>query len=213
MKIQTLFVILLIPITIMIALVLFTGKTMPSPTVFTFLVISGFCYMLCQIVFIGKLELFLENPLFSMALLISIFLFTNGFGSTLVDKLSGKINIRLFPFIVAGVVLVSFLLTVVGTKYLLTTFYLVKILYVIVVIAPVGLCLGFFYPYAIQWLNKTEQAYAVPVTYGISTLSSVMGATYAMTMIINLGYSNVLIQAIVGYFVLGVFLLIAARKA
>jgi hypothetical protein len=43
---------------------------------------------------------------------------------------------------------------------------------------------------------------AIPITYGLSTLSSVAGATYAMTMIINFGYTQIIFQAVIGYLIL-----------
>jgi hypothetical protein len=58
------------------------------------------------------------------------------------------------------------------------------------VVGPVGVSLGLFYPFVVTWLTDHDRSEAVPVTYGISTLSSVAGATYGMMMIINLGYAN-----------------------
>ena len=44
------------------------------------------------------------------------------------------------------------------------------------------------------------------ISYGISTLSSVIGATFAMTMMLDWGFSSLLRQASIGYVVLAVFL-------
>jgi hypothetical protein len=212
MKIQTLLVIMLIPVLIFVLLYLFSGKKMPPFQVFVYLFLSGFVYMLVQIVFIGKLELFLENPLYSMALLISIFLLTNAIGSRWVEKLQGRVPVRYFPLIAAGVILVSLLMAHLCTHFLLGTPLILKILMVFLIISPVGISLGFFYPYAVIWLNRLKRVESIPVTYGISTLSSVMGATYAMTMIVNFGYTNILLQAVAGYLLLSGFLYFAYRS-
>ena len=75
----------------------------------------------------------------------------------------------------------------------------------VLLIAPIGMSLGLFCPYAVSCLVSNGRAHAVAITYGISTLSSVIGATYAMTVMINVGFSSLLLQAAVGYVALVVF--------
>lgn len=215
MKIQTLLLMIGLALVILAILLIFKRKKMPPAPVFFYLLISGFCYMLCQVVFIGKLELFLENPLYSMSLLISIFLFTNASGSWISDKLDtlGIKNWHIYyPFFVATVTLISLLLTSVAINHLMHIPLLLKIFVVIIIISPVGFCLGVFYPYSVKWLTKDLRDDAVPVTYGLSTLSSVLGATYAMTVIINLGYTQVLYQATLGYILLGIMMLLVRKR-
>jgi hypothetical protein len=65
-----------------------------------------------------------------------------------------------------------------------------------------------FYPYAVAGLVKRGYEGAVPITYGVSTLSSVIGATYAMTLMLEVGFSALLLQAAAGYAVLGVFVIL-----
>jgi hypothetical protein len=77
----------------------------------------------------------------------------------------------------------------------------------VVVIVPVGVVLGMFYPCAVNALVKAGRETAVPVTYGISTLSSVIGATYAMTMMIDYGFTALIWQAVYVYLATGVLIL------
>jgi hypothetical protein len=65
-----------------------------------------------------------------------------------------------------------------------------------------------FYPCAIAGLVKQGFEHAVPITYGISTLSSVVGATYAMTMMLQVGFNHLLAQASAAYVILGIFLIL-----
>jgi hypothetical protein len=210
-RISTMLMISALATMIIAGLYCFTRRSMPGVAVFGYLLISGIAYMVCEVVFIGKLELFLDNPLYSMALLISVFLGTNGLGSIAVKRVSRVISMRVYPIVVAGVVLVSLVFAALANQYLLASHFVLKIVLAIVFIAPVGFCLGVFYPYAVLWLDRSGHARAIPVTYGISTLSSVMGATYAMTLIINIGYSAVLVQAALAYAALGLFLLVVLR--
>ena len=47
---------------------------MPPAYIAIYLIITGFCYMLIEITFIARMELFLGNPLLSMSLLLCVFL-------------------------------------------------------------------------------------------------------------------------------------------
>jgi len=184
---------------------------MPPLGMTAYLLITGFCYMLVEITFIGKLELFLENPLYSMALLLSIFLLTNAVGSMLYNRHRAKLNMTFAPLAVAAIVLVSSGIIGWMTAHRLGFPLSVKIVMAAAVISPVGVCLGLFYPFVVTWLNDRERSDAIPITYGISTLSSVAGATYTMTMIINFGYNSMILQAAIGYAILTVFMAIHTR--
>lgn len=181
---------------------------MPPLTMMTYLVLTGFCYMVVEIVYIAKLELFLESPLTSMALLLSIFLLTNALGSYLYNRYHRHLNMAIIPIIVGGLVVASLYAIEALISYRLGMPMLVKILLATVVVGPVGVCLGLFYPFVVTWLTEHERGDAVPVTYGVSTLSSVAGATYGMIMIINLGHANLFFHAAIGYAALTVLMLL-----
>ncbi|HPQ71701.1 MAG TPA: hypothetical protein PKW95_21430 [bacterium] len=172
---------------------------MPPANMMLYLLITGFAYMLVEITYIAKLELFLENPLYSMALLLSIFLTTNAVGSALYNRYHAKMPMTVMPLLVGALVLVTLWAMDFVIAHRLGMGLWLKVPLTVLLTAPVGVCLGLFYPYVVTWLTEHDRADAVPITYGISTLSSVAGATYAMTMIINLGFTNIIHQAAVGY--------------
>jgi hypothetical protein len=191
---------------------LYVGRAkMPPVGMMIYLVVTGFCYMMVEVTFIARLELFLENPLYSMSLLLSIFLLTNAAGSMLYQRFGKHLNMTLVPAAVAGLVLVTLfaLMAIIGNRLGLPL--PVKILLTILVTSPVGVALGLFYPYVVTWLADNGHADRVPITYGVSTLSSVAGATYAMTMIIDFGYASMIYQAAIGYLALTAIMLIYGR--
>lgn len=210
-KIETLFFIALIPVLILGGLYVFNRKEMPPLPMFIYLLFSGFSYMVVQIVFIGKLELFLGSPLLSMALLIGVFLLTNAGGSFLFEKFGDLWSMKTFPLIAALVVAVSYLLMNVSTEYFMGSSLFFRLITSIVLISPAGFVLGVFYPSVVAWLGKNGRPESIPISYGISTLSSVLGATYAMTLVVNSGYTSVLGQGIVIYVMLGILMFIMSR--
>lgn len=195
-----------------VGLYVFRAK-MPPVKMMIYLLITGFCYMMVEIAFISKLELFLESPLTSMALLLAVFLLANGVGANIFSRYRKQLNMNLMPLIVAAVVMFSLTIIERLVAYRLGWPLPGKIIMATLIVAPTGICLGLFFPFVVTWLAEHGKSETVPITYGISTLSSVTGATYAMTMIINLGYNQIVYQAVIGYAALTVLLLVYNRFA
>jgi hypothetical protein len=188
---------------------------MPPAGLMLYLAITGVCYMFCEIAYIARLELFMGAPLYSMALLLTIFLMTNAAGSWLYNRLQDRLPMTWIPLVVAGIVLATAEAFKPMTANWLGLPLALKILLVILVTAPTGLCLGLFYPSVIAALARGGRESAVPVTYAVSTLSSVAGASYAMTAIVNFGFTSLIRQAAIGYAALTVLMVaggLAARR-
>lgn len=182
----------------------------PAPAL-AYLLLSGFCYMLVEVALMAKLELYLQDVTVSMASVITVFLLTSGLGSLAHQRIIGRIGMRAFPFVVAALVLGVIPLLSVVLHHLTGLPLVGRLLVVGLLVFPIGTALGAFYPWLVGRLVATEHAAAVPITYGISTLASVMGASFAMTMMIPWGFSRLLILGAAGYLVLGAFVLVHAR--
>ena len=81
---------------------------------------------------------------------------------------------------------------------------------VAVVTFPIGVALGAFYPWLVDRLVATGRGASVPITYGLSTLASVIGASFAMTMMIPWGFNRLLLLGAAGYLVLGALVVVHA---
>jgi hypothetical protein len=206
-KITTMLFVGLLSIVLIAVTYLGKSRRLP-PATLVYLLGTGFCYLLVEVVFIAKLELFMQDPLVSMATVLSIFLLTSGIGSLLFDKVAGLLRMSLFPFGVAALVFGSIFALNLLNERLLGLPLILRVAVAGATMAPVGLCLGLFYPFAVLSLVRHSRENAVPITYGISTLASVIGATYAMTMIINFGSDHLLREAAIGYALLGAFVLL-----
>lgn len=178
------------------------------PSVLSLLLLTGFCYLLVEIAYIAKLELFLQNPLVSMASVITIFLLTSGLGSLTHERLADRLGMRVYPFFVAGLVALSIPELEYVLHHLLALPLVGKLAVVVCIVGPVGWALGMFYPIAVSSLVRHGREQSVAITYGISTLSSVVGATYAMTMMLAIGFNQLLRQAAIGYAILGVAVIV-----
>lgn len=74
----------------------------------------------------------------------------------------------------------------------------VKILLSAVLIAPLAFCMGMPFPRGMAALSARGAA-AVPWAYGVNACASVIGATLATVLAIHLGFSGVLVVAMLLY--------------
>ncbi|MFO7567714.1 MAG: hypothetical protein R6X02_34045 [Enhygromyxa sp.] len=179
----------------------------PAPVVI-YLLLTGFCFMLCEVAIMAKLELFLTQPLLSMAAVLSLFLLTSGIGSAIYPRLSKLHDTRLL----AGLTIIGVLLVGSTLDWMVGNFLhlpvALKLVIATVVTAPLGILLGLFYPHLVSCLVDQGREKTVSISYGLSTLASVVGSAYALAAMINVGFNALLNQAAVIYAVLLVFALI-----
>ncbi|HET7541867.1 MAG TPA: hypothetical protein VFK05_18455 [Polyangiaceae bacterium] len=185
-------------------------RRVPWPWVLYFFV-AGVSYMCVEIGLIAKTELFLGSPLYAVAVILALFLASNGLGAYLHN--------RLLPFrglatlVLPAVVAIAWgvLATHLCNAHLLSMPLPLKILCVALCVAPAGTFLGMFYPFGVEGVVQGGRRAAVPATYAMTTLSSVWGSVWAMTAITNLGFSAVILMGAAGYALTGPLHLVACR--
>jgi hypothetical protein len=155
-----------------------------------YLLLTGIGYMCVEIGLIARTELFVGKPLYAVALNLAVFLVASAAGSFAGEKR------RLAPGWIALLTLLAVgwgqLATGQLTQHGLSLPLVVKALGVALAVGPAGMALGTFYPYAVGELVRSGRAAAVPATYALTTLSSVLGSAFAMTAIVELGFSRVI---------------------
>ena len=166
----------------------------PAP-VLLYLVLTGFCFMLCEVAIMAKLELFLTQPLLSMAAVLSLFLLTSGVGSAIYPRLGRLHDTRVLAGLAAIVVLVVVAILDWMVGHLLHLGVGLKLVLAVVAVAPLGTILGLFYPHVVSCLVEQERPQTVSISYGLSTLASVVGSAYALAAMINVGFNALLFQA------------------
>jgi hypothetical protein len=185
-------------------------RRVPWPWVLYFLV-AGLSYMCVEIGLIAKAELFLGSPLYAVAVILALFLASNGLGACLQDRL------RVFrgPATLVAPAVAAIAWGVFATHQcnarLLSLPLPLKILCIAFAVVPAGTFLGMFYPLGVERLVDAGRHAAVPATYAVATLSSVWGASWAMTAVTNLGFSAVILLGAAGYALTGALCLIARR--
>jgi uncharacterized membrane protein YhaH (DUF805 family) len=185
-------------------------RRVPGPWVLYFFV-AGVSYMCVQIGLIAKTELLLGSPLYAVAVVLALFLASNGLGAYLEQRLHvlrGPVTLAL-PAVAA--IAWGVLATHLCNAHLLSVPLPLKILGVALCVGPAGTLLGMFYPFGVERVVEAGRRAAVPATYAMATLSSVWGAAWAMTAVTNLGFSAVILMGAAGYALTGALYLVARR--
>ena len=165
--------------------------------------VAGLSYMCVEIGLIAKTELFLGGPLYALAVILALFLASNGLGAYVQDRVRvfrGPVTLIL-PTVAAigwGVLAVHLC-----NAHLLSLPLPLKIPCVALCVVPAGTFLGMFYPFGVARVVDAGHRAAVPATYAMATLSSVWGASWAMTAVTNLGFSVVILMGAAGYVLVG----------
>jgi len=176
-----------------------------------YFLVTGVSYMCVEIGLIAKTELFLGSPLYAVAVILLLFLASNGVGASLQARrrlVRGPATLVL-PAVVA--IAWAVLATHLCKTRLLSLPLPLKLVCVALCVAPAGTCLGMFYPFGVEGVVAVGRRDAVPATYAVATLSSVWGSAWAMAAITNLGFSAVILMGAAGYAVAGGLYLVAIR--
>jgi hypothetical protein len=172
----------------------------PFPWI-AYLWVTGIGYMCVEIGLVARTELFVGNPLYAVALNLAVFLVSSAAGSYASERrTAGPLELAIGAAVAVGWGLLA---THYVTAWFLSVPLVLKAVLVAVAVGPAGFALGMFYPFAVSRLTAEGRAMAVPATYALTTLSSVLGSAFATTAMIDLGFVRVIVLGAMAYLVAG----------
>jgi SAM-dependent methyltransferase len=171
----------------------------------------GLAFIFIEIAFIQKFMLLLNHPLYAVAVVLAGFLGFAGLGSGAVDSLT-RARPKGWP---------SPLMLAVAAILLLATLYLVglpslfevllqlpdafRILFCLLLIGPLAFFMGMLFPIGLARVADIAPAF-LPWAWGLNGFASVLGATLATLLAIELGFRAIVLIAL-GFYLLAVILL------
>ena len=169
----------------------------------------GLGYLAVEVALLQKFGLFLGHPNYALSVVLASLLLTTGVGSLFSKAIVGRVGrLRTMSYVLAGVILAEYLLVLPRLPGLIGLPFTVRILIVFVLIAPLGLCLGTFFPTALDQLKPDSAAY-VPWAWGINGIFSVVAPILSVGVSMTWGIGALLLSAIPVYLIAG-FVLPAA---
>ena len=173
-----------------------------APRMGTYFMLLGLAFLFVEIAFIQKFILFLSHPLYAVAVVLAGFLVFAGLGSGVSEaftrRLAGRSTVTVAVIAIAAITLVYVLLLPVVFKSLIGQHDVIRIVVSIVLIAPLAFFMGMPFPLGLARLAANAPAF-VPWAWGINGFASVVAAVLATLLAIELGFSAVLLIALVLY--------------
>jgi len=157
----------------------------------------GFGFMFIEIAFIQKFVLFLSHPLYAIAVVLFAFLLFAGIGSGVSARLKGCPVVA-----VAGGIAVSAALCLLMLPWLFEHAMglpdAARILIAVTLIAPLAFFMGMPFPLGLARVEAAE-ARLVPWAWGINGCASVTAAVLATLLAIHIGFTAVVVAALLLY--------------
>ena len=164
----------------------------------------GLAFLFLEIAFIQKFILFLSHPLYAVAVVLCSFLIFAGLGSICSCRLVAMWGslVTLKVAIASISVLGSLFLLLPQTLFpaLLQLPELVKIIVAVALIAPLAFFMGMPFPTALARLGSDRPA-LIPWAWGVNGCASVVSAVLATLLAIHVGFSSVVLVALILYVV------------
>ena len=168
----------------------------------------GIGFLFIEIYFIQKFILFLGHPIITIAVVLSSFLIFAGLGSGYSKQFSALKGFRITAryaslgiFIFGG--LYGLILDTLFT-YLITQAQILKILFSILLIAPLAFAMGIPFPMGLSQLAKDSPS-LIPWGWGVNGCASVISAIGASLISIHFGFNAVIIVALGFYLIALIF--------
>ena len=166
-----------------------------------YFLLLGLAFLFIEIAFIQKLLLFLHHPLYAIAVVLSSFLIFSGLGSAWFGRTAPASRGRLVVLAVSGIVIIGMTyLFALGPllQQLATAPDGIRILFSVLVIAPLAFCMGIPFPSGLAQLADFAPG-LIPWAWAINGCASVISAILATLLAIHTGFTLVIAIALVMY--------------
>jgi hypothetical protein len=176
----------------------------PRGRILVYFLAIGFGFMFIEIAFIQKFVLLLSHPLYAVAVVLFAFLLFAGIGSRVSRRLAEGTGPRLRHPVaaVAGAIAASAALCLVLLPWLFQHAMglpdAARILISVALIAPLAFFMGMPFPLGLARVEATD-ARLIPWAWGINGCASVTGAVLATLLAIHVGFTAVVVAALVLY--------------
>jgi len=169
-----------------------------------YFLLLGLAFLFVEMAFIQKFILFLSNPLYSVAVVLSGFLLFAGLGSALSERFARRVPWPSVSPVTVAVAAIA-VLALVYVKLLPIVFATfiglpdaARIAMSLALIAPLAFFMGMPFPLGLRRLSESAPGF-VPWAWGINGFASVVSAVLATLLAIEFGFNVVIVLALVLY--------------
>jgi predicted membrane-bound spermidine synthase len=169
--------------------------------ILVYFALLGWGYMFVEIVLIQKFILFLDQPIYAMTTVIAALLVSSGLGSLASHKVTDRGLHRGLVLVlgIVSVIVLAFLgIVPLVTQRFLGLAWVVRELVTVVLLFPLGFLMGMPFPLGLRYVRREDRG-VIPWAWCANGCFSVMGAVLAVVMALKVGFSGVLVLAVMVY--------------
>jgi len=159
-------------------------------TLFLYFCMLGLGFMFVEITLIQRHILILENPVYSLSVVLTTILASSGVGSLLSLRLESLQRPVILP-ILSCVMLIYSLIQAVLFKAVMPFHLSIKIPIIFISIIPIGVLMGIPFPMGIRLLGG-HRASLIPLAWAINAFFSVIAPVITIMIAITIGFKGVL---------------------
>jgi len=169
-----------------------------------YFLLLGLAFLFVEMAFIQKFILFLSNPLYSVAVVLSGFLLFAGLGSASSERFAERVPWPgVSPVVVAVAAIAALALVYVMVLPVVFARFIglgdaAKIVLSLALIAPLAFFMGMPFPVGLRRLSAIAPGF-VPWAWGINGFASVVSAVLATLLAIEFGFNAVILLALLLY--------------
>jgi hypothetical protein len=177
------------------------GLARPSRSLLGYFAALGLAFMLMEIPTIQKFTVYLERPVYSLAVVLFSLLLFSGLGSLWSGRwaeadIERQLR-RIFPLLVLLLLLHPFVS--IGVLRATIGFTLpMKLVVAVLLLSVLGFLMGIPFPTGVRWAGKRWPG-VIPWLWGINGVMSVLGAALATALSIHFGFRVTLLLAAAAY--------------
>jgi hypothetical protein len=168
----------------------YAGEEKLEPAAMLFFALIGAGFMSLEIGLLQRLSVFLGHPVYALGILLFSIILSTGIGSYFSDRLGLQSAARgpKLALLTAILILTVQALLELKLSTMITYTMSLKILISIALIAPIGFCLGCFFPTGMS-LVREDSHYAAPWYWGLNGIFGVLASALAVFISIYLSIS------------------------
>jgi spermidine synthase len=149
----------------------------------------GAGFMFVEIGLIQSLSVFLGHPIYALGILLFTIIASTGIGSFVSERISLTRIVFILPLImVLGILMIKFLIPII-TSSLITSIMFYKIIVSILMIFPLGILMGFFFPVGMRLVKSVGDSNTAWY-WGLNGIFGVLSSALAVFFAIYFGIST-----------------------
>jgi len=167
----------------------------------------GLAFLFIELAFIQKFTLILSQPLYAVAVALSAFLIFSGLGSLYVQRRMKRATSVIIPvllrravFMIGLITLFYIVLLPLLSNSIMALPEIARIISAFVLAAPLAFFMGMPFPLGLATMQQNSP-HLIPWAWGINGCASVLSAILAVLLAIEIGFSGVMICAVILYFI------------